>query len=198
MRCFRFPAIHPAAIAIEQRQRALRVLAGAPGDLLMQPMLAEIAAADAVRELLQVFGNLLDTPATADIVADNAVKHVATIGSGRSAGPHDLLDFVNAVFGTVAVEAVSEPSNLCRGFRGCRLAAFCPDDAPVDHAVDVGELTNGVELVAGDGQRFVGAAEQLDSDFFAVDLQREFLVQARLLFVRPQMRQPVPDGVTSE
>ena len=99
-------------------------------------MLAEVAAADSVRELLQVFDNLLDAPATADIVADNAVKHVAAIGSGRSAVPHDLLDFVDAVFGTVAVEAVtvSPCQSCCRGFRSCRLAAFSPDNAPVDHA----------------------------------------------------------------
>ena len=44
--------------------------------------------------------------------------------------------------------------------------------------IDVGELTDRVELIAGNGQCFVGAAEQLDSDFFAVDHQREFPVQA--------------------
>ena len=142
----------------------------------MQPVLSEVATTDSLRELLEVFQYLLNTPATADIVANYAVKHVTTISSGRSTGPHDLLDFVNAVFATVAVQAVNGRCDLCRCFRSCRPAAFCPDDGPVDHAVDVGELTDCVERIAADGQCFVGAAEQLNSDFFAVDQEREFPV----------------------
>src|SRR5262249_40665020 len=144
----------------------------------MQPVLGEVATTNSFREFLQVFQYLLHTPATADIVTDYTVKHVTTISSGRSTSPHDLLDFVDAVFATVAVQAVSGRCDLCRCFRSCRPAAFSPDDGPVDHAVDVGELTACVEGIAGDGHRFVCAAKQLNSDFFAVDHQREFPLQA--------------------
>ena len=76
------------------------------------------------------------------------------------------------------------------------LAALAPDHGPVEHPIDIAELVDGVEPIAGDGQRFVGAPEQLRGNLLAVDLQREFSVQVSPL-ANPQIRQPAPDGVTS-
>ena len=109
-----------------------------------------------------MFENLLDAPTAAEVVADDAVKHIAAIATGRSAVAHDLLNFIDAVLGSAAVEAAAIDRGDC--FCGCSLAAFSPDKAPVDHAIDIGELTDRVEPVAGDGQCLVGAAKQFDSD----------------------------------
>ena len=48
--------------------------------------------------------------------------------------------------------------------------------AQLKRLVETCELPDGVEPIAGDGQRFWGAAEQFCGDLLAVDLQREFSV----------------------
>jgi hypothetical protein len=53
-RRFRSPAIDPAVV-VGQRQFRLGVLASASGDLVVQPILPQLAAADAVWELLEMF-----------------------------------------------------------------------------------------------------------------------------------------------
>ena len=67
--------------AVEQRQRTILVLAGAPGDLAGKPALTEVSAGNAVRELLQVFVDLLGAPAAAKVMADDHVKLVTAVGA---------------------------------------------------------------------------------------------------------------------
>ena len=72
-RRFRLKAVDPA-VGVGQRQRAGSILIGAASNLTAQPTFAEVAAADAVRKLLQVREDLLNIPTTAKIVADYRVK----------------------------------------------------------------------------------------------------------------------------
>ena len=63
----------------------------------------------------------------------------------------------------------------CR--RRSRFAAFAPDQAPIEHFIDVAELADRrVERGAGDGQRLIGVPEQLGRNLLAVDLQRELAI----------------------
>ena len=57
-----------------------------------------------------------------------------------------------------------------------------------------------VERIAGDGQRFVGAPEQLGRDLLAVDLEREFSVDRSGIAAgqTPDAAAGRRDGVTSE
>jgi hypothetical protein len=80
------------------------VFASASGDLVAQPILAQIAAADAVRELLQVFQDLLGAPAAAEVVADDRVEYVAAVLAIRCAGADDLLDLIDTVTGAVPLK----------------------------------------------------------------------------------------------
>ena len=99
--------------------------------------------------------------------------------------------------GPATIEAVTV--DLCCS-RFCRsgFAAFSPDDSPVKRPIEIAELPDGVEPIAGHGQRFGGAPEQLCGNRLAVDLEREFSVdRIGIVAVKPQIRQPSPDGVTS-
>ena len=98
-------ASQPSTQPGRQRQLGSRIFAGAPGDLSAQPALAQVAVADAVRELLQVLQDLLNTPATAEVMADDRVKYVAAVGTLRGSRAHDLLDLIDAVAAAAAVEA---------------------------------------------------------------------------------------------
>ena len=85
---------------------------------------------------------------------------------------------------------------LIGGSRGS-LTAFAPDQAPIDHLVDVAELADRrIERVAGDGQRFIRAPEQLCSNILVINLQREFTIEQIAVSNAP-IRTPSPDGVTS-
>ena len=75
--------------AVDHRQRALRVLASAPLDLLPQPALANILVGNAVRELPQVLVDLVDAPAAAQVMADDDMEGVAAIAAQRTLA-HDL------------------------------------------------------------------------------------------------------------
>src|SRR5262249_40985832 len=141
------------------RQYSRCKFAGAAGNLVCEPAFREIAAADSIRVLLQVRQNLLEAPAAANIMANNTVKDVATVGSCRSSGTNDLLDLVNTVPAAVAIETVAD-----RRSRFCRLsfAPFSPHDGPTKRLVDAGQLTDRrIKRVAGNGQRLIGAPEEL-------------------------------------
>ena len=165
----------PAAVAA-QRQLGLRILASAAGDLIAEPAFCEVAAANPLGMLLQVGENTLQVPAAADVMADDGVEHVGPIGPRRRSFPHDLLDFLNAVTAAAAVEPVAFAR---RGLFCCSsFPALTPDQAPLDHVIDVAEFTDrGIECVAGDRQRLVGASEQLSRNRLAVDLQRKLTIE---------------------
>src|SRR5262249_54976349 len=101
------------------------------------------------------------------IVPDDRVKHVAAVRSRRSAFTDDLLNLIDAVFATAAVEAVAFAQY---GLFDCSLAAFAPHNCPVEYFVDIGELLDGVEPVTSNGERFVGAPEQLGGNLLAINL----------------------------
>src|SRR6516162_10076007 len=138
--------------AVKQRQCPGIVLAGASRDLTGQSAFCEIAAADAVRKLLQMLGDLLDVPATAEIVADHRMKAVAAVAASRSAFTHDPLDIFDVVTWSATSEAVAV--ELCLGCRFCRLglAALSPDNAPTKSTVDISQLFNRTKSQARDGQ----------------------------------------------
>ncbi len=92
--------------AVELRQCALGVLAGASVDLAPKPALADIFVGNAVRELPQVFVDLIDAPVAAEIMADDDVESVAAITAQRTLA-HDPLDAVDVVAGPTTIEAVT-------------------------------------------------------------------------------------------
>jgi hypothetical protein len=79
----------------------------------------------------------------------------------------DLLDLIDAVLAPATVEAVAIAR---RDLFHSSFTPFAPNDCPVEYSVDIGERVNGVEPVACDRQRLVGAPEQLGGNLLAVDL----------------------------
>ena len=132
-----------------------------------ETIFAQIAAADPVWILPKVCEDAIRLPSTADIMADDRVKHVRAVSSRRRPFTYNLLDLIDAVLGSVAVEAVA----FARRDLFCSsLAAFAPHNCPIKYFVDIGELLDGIEPVSSDGERLVGAPEQLSGNLFAVDL----------------------------
>src|SRR5262249_56025647 len=168
--------------AIEQRQLGFGVFAGAAIDLLTETIFAQVAAADPIWILLQEFEDAIDLPAAADIMADDCVKHVRAISPGRRPFTYNLLDLIDAVPASAAVEAVSLRCGLF--WRRCSLTAFAPHNGPIKYFVDVSERVNSIEPIAGDRQCFIGAPEQLSRNLLAVHVQRELGVD-RVPFCQP-------------
>ena len=79
----------------------------------------------------------------------------------------------------VAAAAAVEPVAFARRGLFCcsSFPALTPVQAPLDHVIDVAEFPDrGIECVAGDRQRLVGASEQLSGNRLAIDLQRKLPV----------------------
>src|SRR5262249_29949338 len=142
---------------VKQRHHQAGILSGAPSDFAVQSAFAQVTGANTLRELLQVLLDPRDVPAAADKVPDDGVKEIAAVGAFRRASAHDLLDLLDAVAATVAIKAIT--SSRRSSFRSCSPAALAPDHGPVKHVIDVRQLADRVELVAGDRQRLVGAPE---------------------------------------
>ena len=100
-------------------------------------------------------------------MANDRVKHVRAIGPGRRPFTYNLLDLIDAVPASAAVEAVSLRCGLVR--RRYSLTALAPHNGPIKYFVDVSERVSSIEPIACDRQRFIGAPEQLSGNLFAVD-----------------------------
>src|SRR6516225_5767587 len=100
-------------------------------------------------------------------MANDRVKHIRAVSSRRRPFTYNLLDLIDAVLGSVAVEAVAIAQ---RDLFRSSFAALTPYDCPIKYFVDIDELLNGVEPITCDRQCFVGAPEQLSGDLLAVDL----------------------------
>src|SRR5437016_2432854 len=94
-------------------------------------------------------------------MADDGVKHVRAVSSRRRSLTYNLLDLIDAVFASAAVEVVSIKR---RFFLFLCFTLLTPYNGPIKNFIDVGELLDGVEPIAGDRQRFVGAPKQLSCD----------------------------------
>src|SRR5262245_33838902 len=101
------------------------------------------------------------------------MKRIAAVGAARGAGADDFLDLIDGV----AVAAAVGADTGRFGLSCCRLTALTPDHCPIQHGIDAGELADAVELGAGNGERFVGAPEQLGSDRLVVDDEIKLAVQ---------------------
>ena len=108
-----------------------------------------------------MFEDAIDLPSAADIMANDRVKHVAAVSSSRRTFPDNLFDLINTILASVAVEAIAVDrcGLFCSSF-----AAFAPYNRPIKHLVDIGELLDRVEPIAGDRQSFAGAPKQLSCD----------------------------------
>src|SRR5262245_38358542 len=100
------------------------------------------------------------------------MKELAAVRFRRSSFTHEVLDLVDAVSAGIAVKAIaavgSSGSFLC--CRGFGLATFAPYDCPIEYLVDIGELLDGIEPVAGNGEHLVGASEQFGCNLLAAFL----------------------------
>src|SRR5262249_36179911 len=144
-------------------------LAGRSIDLLLQPFFTKVPLRNPLGVLLQVRINLLHVPAAAFVMADDGMKHIRSVSSRRRSLPHDPINLVNAEFAASAIEAIAAV-HVC----GCRgsFPALTPDNSPINYLVDVGEGANGgIERGAGDGERLVGATEQLCCNRLAINLE---------------------------
>ena len=132
-------------------------------------------------------------PAAADVMTNDGVEHGRSISSCRRSFTNNLLNLLDAVFQPL----LSKPLPPARRSHSS-LTAFAPDQTPIEHLIDVAELTDcRIERGAGDGQRLIGAPEQLGRNLFAVDSNVNLRFNGSP-FAIPQIRQPSPDGVTSE
>src|SRR5262249_9651844 len=129
-----------------------------------------------MRELLQMLEDLLDAPAAADIVAYNSVKHIAAVFSGWCANLHDPLDLIDAVTRSIVVEALAVGWHS--SFSSRCFTPLAPHNCPIEYAIDISQFANGIEPIAGNGQRLVGAAEQFGGNILAVNVKGELPVEA--------------------
>src|SRR5262245_32908992 len=114
-------------------------------------------------------------PATAKVMADDRVEYSAQIGPFRMPVSHDVFNLIDRV-GTPVPASEAIPVVHTRSCCNC-FAPLTPCDGPVEHFVDTGELVDGgIKHVAGNGERLIGAPEQLSRDRFAGDLQHELAV----------------------
>src|SRR5262249_31279118 len=115
-----------------------------------------------------MFVDLLNAPAAAKVMTHDHVKRVTAIGAGRSSFTYNPLNKVNLVARPASIEAVTVE---LRRFRRSGLAAFAPGDGPVKRSIQIGQLPDGVESIAGYGENFGGATEQFCGNWLAVDLE---------------------------
>src|SRR5262249_20575447 len=112
-------------------------------------------------------------PTAADIVANDCVKHVGSVGSGRCPLTDNLLNLVDTVAATTAVEAIS----FDWFFLFLCFSSFTPYESPIKNFIDVLQLMDcRIERVARNSQGLISFPKQLDSHVLAVDRQCELLV----------------------
>ena len=108
-------------------------------------------------------------------MTDDGVKQVTAVGTLRRSGADDVLDLLDAVAAAVAAETAVVIDRFRRS--GSGPAALAPRHRPGKQSVDVRQLVDGIERIAGDGQRLVGAPKQLGGDRLVIDHQVELAVQ---------------------
>src|SRR6266516_4338649 len=73
---------------------------------------------------------------------------------------HELLNLIDAITTATAIKTVAAAVGCSNRFLRCccfGFAAFSPNDGPIKHPINIGELANSVEPVAGNRQSFVRA-----------------------------------------
>ena len=105
---------------------------------------------------------------------DDRVKHVTAVSPGRQrTGADHHFNFVERIRKSVTVTVGTDWSSCRRR----RLVLLSEKHAPVHQPIDIAEAAALTQIQTGNGERLVGAAEQLDRVFVA-RIELEFAVQS--------------------
>jgi hypothetical protein len=127
--------------------------------------------------------DLLDAPIAAEIMPDNPMERIAAIAA-QGALAHHLVDEFDAVPGAAGGVKRVAVELRCLRLGGCGLAALTPHQRPIEPLINIRQLLDGIEPIAGDGQDLRGTPEQLRGNLLAISsvyfLFTELVKTARL------------------